>query len=380
MKRTLIICNMSYQSDWDAGMVNRNYHVLQGLLHADEFDQVLSIDFLPFTFKKKLKVLWKQRLFKRNKNTLGRSLSCRVDKDEKRGDLYHMTALNLKSLPKIMRKLNIEEERTTIWLYNPFAAHLFEEYPNAVKVFDAVDNWIEHSSYQDRTEELQGYYNSIKHNADIIYTVSEAMVDFFDKKENVYYIPNGVDISHFAGKECGVERIKKLKGPIIGYHGVIQTRINFSILNYLAEKHEEFQFVLAGPVWKEVADDVKKLQKHKNVHVLGMTPYEKLPELISCFDVAIIPHKVDTFTQTMNPLKMYEYLAAGKPIISTPVAGADQFHDLILLAVSPEDFSAHIAEIIEEDSVEMMERRMTAVEQHDWSGRIEVMLNILNKK
>lgn len=386
--KSLILFNMSYQSDWGKGIVNRNYHVFQALKRSGEYEAILSIDFIPFSFRKKARMLLREGMLKKNNLTVHQSLSCRVDRDPQQSHHYTMTALHTRSLTEVLKKIAFPVEELTIWSYNPFIAaecvQLHTAYPGSLFIFDAVDNWIEHPSYADYRDQLENAYLRIKKDADIIFTVSEGLVDFFGKRQNVFYVPNGVDTVHFQEGACtpSIQQLlfqKPRAGKyVVGYHGIIQSRLNFLVFDYLATKHPDIDFVLIGPAWKESRHDVASLQKLPNVHIVGALPYAYLPSAIQCMDVAIVPHKVDALTHSMNPLKLYEYLAAGKPIISTPVAGADQFQDLVQTAISPEDFSTHIVRLLDQEEPALRERRIAMARTHDWKQRIDIMLDIIH--
>jgi len=383
--QSLVVFTMSHRRDWDSGTVNRNYHVLKTVQSKKTFQKIVAIDFLPFTKKKKLKVLLKGRPWLRNSQTVFWRWHTRVDRDAEDPNLYWMTSLDCRSLNAVLKKLHISEEGRVVWSYNPFATHIVNALPKALSVFDAVDNWSEHSSYSAFRTELEDCYANIQKTADVIFTVSEGLVDFLGKQENVFFIPNGVDTDHFAIQEGDISLLrlpaKQRRKPtaIIGYHGIIQPRVNLSIVEYVAKKHPEYDFVLVGPVWKEMRKEVDVLSKMPNVFFPGVVPYSALPKVINCFDVAIIPHRIDRFTHSMNPLKLYEYLAAGKPIVSTPVAGSDQFQDLVQLAISPEDFSTGITQALASDTPELRSRRLHMASQHRWQQRVEMMLSIVER-
>lgn len=371
--------NMSYRLDWEAGMVNRNYHILKALIASGQYQNILSVDFLPFTTKKKIKVLIKAKPWKSKATTVYKSLGTRVDADSDNKTLYHMSSLNLKKLPEVLRRLKLSDDDLTIWSYNPLAVNALKDFPNAFKIFDAVDNWIEHPAYSNFQEELKQNYETISKEADLIFTVSEALLEIFHKKPSAYFIPNGVDHKHFSQQACDQQIVPQSDKPIIGYHGVIQSRINFSIIDNLAKLHPEYNFVFMGPVWKEVTKSVNALKEYENVNFLSPVHYNKLPAAIACFDVCIIPHQIDSLTESMNPLKNYEYLAAGKPIISTAVAGAEQFQDLMKLAVTAQDFSKKINEALAEDGPELIKRRQAMAASHSWQQRLEVMLKLIKE-
>lgn len=377
---------MSYRKDWNRGVLNRNYHVLQGIVDSGYFDTILSVDFLPFSFKKKMKVLLSQRPFMKQSTTVFKTLGTRVDADPDKTQLFHMTATSLRHLRKALAAIDFPED-VTVWSYTPFIAeHLDVLPPYSQFVFDAVDNWVEHPAYGTHVERLKKDYAILQDSADVIFTVSEVLVDFLGKKEHVFFVPNGVDAVHFGSGVCkqpygrDVSREQNIEQQkIIGYHGVIQSRVNIAIIEHLAENFPEYYFVIVGPVWKEMREVTSRLDKKNNVEFLGAVSYHELPNIISCFDAAIIPHKVDTFTQSMNPLKLYEYLAAGKPIVATPIAGAEQFQDLIQIAVSADDFAKELRLALQNDSDELRKRRKQMAETYAWENRIHVMLDILDK-
>ncbi|MFH1426651.1 MAG: glycosyltransferase [Candidatus Kerfeldbacteria bacterium] len=380
MGKTLLMINMSYASDWDEGIVNRNFHILQSLKKEEVFDTIVSVDFPPYSVKTKLRALLKTKTWKKNKETVHRGGGIRIDAQDGNKKMLAAYCTSLSSLPKALKKVGIQTDDLVVWSYDPFATSIRRLFPNALYVFDAVDNWTEHPSHVRRKAMLGQAYKTIQRDADIIFTVSEGLVDFFNKSEKAFFVPNGVDAFHFSAGVCNTALIPDTKGPIVGYHGIIQDRINFSVIDFISDKLPDHQFVIAGPVWKSVEDSVKRLGKKPNVNFINQIPYEELPNLIQCFDVAIIPHKVDALTQSMNPLKIYEYLAAGKPIVASPIAGADQFQDLIKLAVSPEEFTVKIQKAIELDSQELIDRRKSMAKMHSWTQRIHTMLEIMESR
>ncbi len=378
----LLILSMSHYFDWERGLVNRNYHIVRALAAMSPYRPIIVVDFFPFTVKKKIKVLTKGVRRKKTRRTIYSSFTARIQQDEMYEHLYFVSALSQKQIPTLLEKIGVKTESLTIWSYNPMATDVINQFPQAFFIFDAVDNWIEHPSYQKYTVRLEKAYKDIRSRADIIFTVSEGLIDFFEKRENAYFIPNAVDADFFA--ESKENRSLLPKGvdeslPIVGYHGVIQSRVNFTILDYVTEQLPDVQFVLVGPVWKEVQKDLDHLTSRKNVFHRGMISYIELPSLIANFDVTIIPHKVDQLTQSMNPLKIYEYLAAGKPIIATAVPGADQFQDLVKLAVSPDDFAMKIRKALAVDSAEFITRRQNMAQQHTWNARLQVMLDTIDR-
>jgi len=115
----------------------------------------------------------------------------------------------------------------------------------------------------------------------------------------------------------------------------------------LANNNPDIDFVLIG--WKWGRTDFSKIENYANVHFLGQKNYEELPQYINKFSVAIIPHKIDQFTKSMNPLKIYEYLAAGKQVVSTPVAGLELFENDIKVGNTKQEFNQHVLDLLKKN-------------------------------
>lgn len=380
--KTLIVMNMTYHHLWKQGMVNRNFHLLRELQRSQLFDRIVSVDVLPLSASKIARVALSSRPWKKNAHTVYSGVGYRIDNDPVYPSTSYVSSYGMRSLFRALARLNISVRSSIVWSYDPLSVEALcaREKPQTL-IFDAVDNWMEHPAYTRYVDRVRHGYAYIRSNADLIFTVSEGLLDMFDRAEHAFFIPNGVDVEHFLSTEHVLKDFAAShESPVIGYHGVIQSRMNVAIIEQLAAKHPEYTFRLIGPVWKDMRAQVKALCKaHTNVEVRGAVPYVRLPESLHGFDCAFIPHKIDAFTHSMNPLKLYEYLAAGLPIVSTPVAGADQFQDLVRFAVSAEDFSREIQRALATDSIEMRERRRAMASQHTWSQRFVLMRQIMER-
>ena len=135
---------------------------------------------------------------------------------------------------------------------------------------------------------------------------------------NTHFYGTGVDCDHFGeamNLECIVDSdIMALSGPILGYFGVIDERIDYTLLVTLANAEPNWSIAMVGPV---VKIDPAMLPQHKNLHWLGPRSYEKLPAMTKGFDVCLMPFALNSATEFINPTKALEYMAAGKPIVST---------------------------------------------------------------
>ncbi|MEW6558533.1 MAG: glycosyltransferase, partial [Elusimicrobiota bacterium] len=220
-----------------------------------------------------------------------------------------------------------------LFLWNPLSEGIIGKLGENLLVFDAIDNWLEHPELNYAKKEIEQGYQKIKKEADLIFTVSESLKSFFiDSKNEVYCISNGVNIDYFRTQKIEniPEDMKNITKPIVGYAGKIQDRIDVDLVEFVAENLPQINFAFIGQIINKKT--IKSLLQYKNIHYLGDKHYSLLPRYLSFFDICIIPHKVSTLTVSMNPLKLYEYLAAVKPVVTTNIAGVNVFKDIIIIA------------------------------------------------
>jgi glycosyltransferase involved in cell wall biosynthesis len=281
----------------------------------------------------------------------------------------------LKDLEKRIAKLNLKN--IVIWSYLPTFVEAYNAIPAKLRVFDAVDNWLEHSAYNKIKDRLKLNYDIIKHKSDIIFTTSQEMVNYFDKEKGVYYIPNGVQWQMYKNPPKIVSRdIASLPRPIIGYVGILQQdRIDLELIHYIATKNPKKTFVFVGPVWPNFRKKLmSRLGGIPNIHFLGRKHYWEIPAYDSQFDVAIIPHLLNEFGKHTSLLKMMEYLAAGKPVVSTPTSGTDAFKKIVKLAATPEQFNKAIISALSKDSLEAYKQRQEVAWHYSWTEQVNTML------
>jgi glycosyltransferase involved in cell wall biosynthesis len=191
-------------------------------------------------------------------------------------------------------------------------------------------------------------------------------------KENkpVLYVPNGVDFDHFATAinraEYPPHELRPIKKPIIGYYGAIGGWFDTELVEYAADQLPDYEFVIIGPYFG------KELKPAHNIKRLPHVPYEQLPRYLSMFDVCIIPFNQDSeVVKSCNPLKYWEYLAAGKPVVTTDMPECDYpvsyvskdqigFVTNLVFAVNEK---SHLSQ---EDYKWMIESRQQLAKDHSW--------------
>jgi glycosyltransferase involved in cell wall biosynthesis len=190
---------------------------------------------------------------------------------------------------------------------------------------------------------------------------------------NALLVPNGAefDFFHQASKHMPVEGIQDYPHPIIGYYGAIADWFDSALVHDLAISHPEWTFLLIGSTH---LSDLKPLQGPNNIYLLGEKPYAEIPRYLSHFDVGIIPFKQTPLTHATNPVKMYEYLSAGKPIVAKRLDEISHYENYVHLAESQNDWEAAIMECIaEEKTPELLQRRFEFAKANTWYKRAEVV-------
>lgn len=382
-KYQIVMFSMSSYSEWQGLVENRNFHILQNLLKNSRIEKIVTIDYLPHTWKRMFKN-WKNNIIKKsNLPVIKNGWLTKVFKASDKLLVYSSVASEIfknkfyQDLNSFLIKNGFKDY--LVWSYYPLDIQYFDCLPAQFFIFDTVDNWAEHPSYAEFKELLIGNYKIINQKADLIFTVSNDLQKLYDNQQKVHWIANGVDLKHFQQKYLIINRdIGEIRKPIIGYVGTIQDRVDIDLIEYLAIHNPGMSFVLIGPVWYPVIEE--RLKKQPNIYFLGRKPYQEVPMYIQQFDVGIIPHKVDQFVKSTNPMKIYEYLACQKPVVSTTGGDVDIFKDLIYLTDDYRQFNHYLTEALSQDNDSLKQKRLAAVKEHSWVKRAEDMLNLIEQK
>ena len=253
---------------------------------------------------------------------------------------------------------------------------LKETYKTPV-IFDMLD---EFSGFDNVHEKVVEYEKNMIELSDSILTSSDSLFrkakEYLDKnkmKKGCYLVRNGAEFEHFSNiKENNI--LSHIKKPIIGYYGAISNWFDADLIEYAAKEHPEWSFVLIGHTF---GADVKKLKKLKNVHFLGEKPYGELPKYLYWFDVCLIPFKNVPLIKSTNPVKFYEYISSGKPVVATDMDELKRYDDLVYIAKDREEFVRKIEEALGENDKSIVEKRKSVAKENDWDVRVSEVKNIM---
>lgn len=278
------------------------------------------------------------------------------------------------SINKALEFLGMKD--AVLLLQNPMAIGAVESVKCRKFVFDAIDNWLYHPQMSKIKKVVSKNYDYVDKNADMILTVSKALTETFSENKNVNWVSNGVDIDYFTS----AFKTEKSEKPVIGYVGKIQDRVDFDLVEKCLKEFKDCRFVFLGPAYSQQARISELDSKYSNIEFTGDVHYNELPEKMKEFDIAVIPHKVDSFTKSMNPLKLYEYLAAGKQVVSTPVAGVDGISDNVYIAGDYSGFTENLKMAVSRiGAVSCNAIAETIPQEYTWKNKSEHILDLISK-
>lgn len=258
------------------------------------------------------------------------------------------------------------------WL--PYAQELKRKFGWKL-VYDCMDD---HSGFSNNTETMLAAEQDSIRVSDLLVTTSDLLFKKHHQTHpNCHLISNAGDYKHFRAEVPNRKRfLQELKRPIIGYYGALAEWFDIEAFQLAAEKHPDWSFVLIGHVNEEA---IEELGKNKNVHLLGEKSYEELPRYLASFDVCTIPFLRNPLTEATNPVKVFEYLAAGKPVVARALPEVKPLADVLYLYEGPEDFVKGLEQALDDTEPEKVEHRRVVASMNTWEKRVEVLSAEMNK-
>lgn len=230
-------------------------------------------------------------------------------------------------------------EQPVQWFYSPMPAPGYlGRFGGPGIVYDCMD---ELANFRFAPPDIADRERFVMSKADVVFTGGYQLFEAKSRHHaNVHFYGCGVDVEHYSKARAAGTRVPdavaSLPGPVFGYFGVIDERLDYELVAALAERFPEASVVMAGPFAKIDPND---LPRHANIHWLGQQNYADLPALVKGFDVCLMPFALNEATKYINPTKTLEYMAGGKPVVSTAIADVVRnFTPIVQVAHSPQEF------------------------------------------
>jgi glycosyltransferase involved in cell wall biosynthesis len=246
-------------------------------------------------------------------------------------------------------------------------------------VYDCMD---ELSKFRFAPSELVDREAYLMAEADVVFAGGHRLAQSKARRhKNVHFFGCGVDVTHFGAARASDlpvhDALASVTAPIAGYYGVIDERIDYPLLAALADALPDIAFVMVGPVVKV---DPRELPQAANIHWLGQRSYAELPALVKGFDVCLMPFALNESTEYINPTKTLEYMAAGKPIVSTSIADVvHHFTPVVAVANDAEEFIAAVRDGVDRPNAELIARGVEQAGQNSWDSIVSRMQRVMDR-
>ena len=222
---------------------------------------------------------------------------------------------------------------------------------------------------------IASYDRRLKREADLTFFVNRKMLaDEHTQCKRSIFLDHGVDFEMFSRSESRrivPDDLRDIPGPIVGYFGTVNSHtVDVDLIARVAGLMPHVSFVLVGPV----SDDYEMLTSMPNIWMTGKKTYEQIPVYGRCFDVAIMAWQKTAWIESCNPVKLKEYLALGKPVVTTYFTELENYLDVVYTADTPEEFAASIKQALQEDSLLLAEQRKQKVSNATWDSKAELMM------
>lgn len=274
------------------------------------------------------------------------------------------------------------------WIYHPGFADAVQRLDHKLLVYDCVDNYEAFPTYRDDPKWLMEREKRLCRRADVVFCTSRALYEERKKfnPDNTYLVHNVGDAEHFkTAMDPELEtasEVATLRGPVIGFVGAVSDyKLNTDWVRRAGEARPDWNFVLVGPVGMADPDtDVGALKRMPNVHLLGHRPYEDLPRYLKGFDVGVIPYRINDYTESVFPIKFFEFLATGTPVVISALPALSEFYDAVEVARDAEEFAERCEAALADDDEDRRRARVELAERHSWPERVRKLMEKVDER
>jgi len=287
-----------------------------------------------------------------------------------------------KSMRRLLKREGIDEN-IVLSVFRPEMVDFIHFHDDMIRIYDCYDEYLL-TSQDKKIKNLDKLEKELMVQSDFIFTTSQKLLEKSLKhNKNSFLIPNAADTDLFG--KAYIEKldppddIKNLKRPIIGYIGALRDWQDFELLEYLFINNPEINFVFIGHNRKSAVKNGKDFDRYQNVHFLGQKRFEEIPAYLRHLDVAIIPNRMTLFNQSVVPYKLFEYLAAGKKILSTNHSlDLTKFYaDYVETADNKIEFSEKLNEMLSNKTINL-QKIFEFGQKQSWKSRVEKMFELIS--
>lgn len=289
--------------------------------------------------------------------------------------------LRIASLRRAMRQLGME--RPILWLCRPTTVDVVGHFDEALVCYHVVDEYAAYTFFESgKRQQMMSAEQRLLNLADIVLVVSPTLLETKSRyHSNVHLVRNGVDFDAFArvtrANMPPPPDIAMLPRPRIGYVGSISDKLDFKLLRYIAKALPACSLVLIGPISRHSQADSLLEAGLDNVTFLGRKDVCDVPHYINACDVCLLPYKQNEWTRNIDALKLYEYLACGKPVVSVDLPTARRYAGVVRIADGREAFVAAVKAALAESSTTAIKQRLAVARENTWGQRVTLISRLV---
>lgn len=277
-------------------------------------------------------------------------------------------------------------EHYLFWYYTPMALGFTDHFTPALTIYDCMD---ELSAFKFAPARLKELEQQLFKKADLVFTGGQSLYEAKQKQHpRVYAFPSSIDKAHFGQARQLLSQPADqadIAEPRMGFFGVIDERMDLELVAAIADARPDWQLVMIGPI---VKIDPADLPQRPNLHYLGGKSYKELPAYLSGWSVALLPFAINESTRFISPTKTPEYLAAGKPVVSTPIRDVVRPYGeqgLVHIASTPSEFVDAIEKALAQQQDQAWKQQVDTFLTHiswdqTWQGMVSLMQDALEQK
>lgn len=273
-----------------------------------------------------------------------------------------------------------------VWVYHPGYGDAVDRIPKSMLVYDCVDNYPSFPAYRDNSDWIEQREARLCRKADLVTCTAPALLE--QKKDfnpdNTFLVHNVGDFEHFATARDPATKVAPdvaaIDKPVVGFVGAVSDyKLNTDWLLELARARPGLEVVVIGPVGNS-SPDLAELEAQSNLTLLGHRDYQDLPTYLKGFDIAVIPYRINEHTESVFPIKFFEFLSTGLPVVISNLPALEPFWGEVEVAETAESFIEACDRALAEISRDDRQRRIELAERNSWASRIARIMELVDER
>jgi glycosyltransferase involved in cell wall biosynthesis len=289
------------------------------------------------------------------------------------------TRLLVSRIKELIEKFKVE--RYIMGLSWPLWVSVFQGLNPRFSYYDCSDDYLNYPGLRVSKKRVKEAEEKVLRSVDLVFCSAQRLKETKSRlNPNCFLIPNGVDLSFLENGKAGREvppGLRDVKKPILGYMGTIGPWLDFDTLITFARARPDWSIVMIGPVTSSRFSSM--MSGVSNLHWLGEKGYHELADYLRLFDVCLIPFRRDAFTANIYPTKFHQYLAMGKPVVSSFLPDLEPFQPWVIFYDGPKEMERAVDQSLREESEEKAVARRKVASENTWDQRVKAMVEILDR-